>query len=65
MIRKKRQKRRTHLRCIKTNLKGILERKTKIKATISPKNATIRLGFNTIEIINKEKETSLTLGSQE
>jgi len=65
MMKKKRQNKSTHRKCINTKEKGIFDKKTKTIASRSAKEAIIRLGFNTMERINKKIEISLILGFQE
>lgn len=65
MIKKNRTKKTTHLNCFNTKKKGILDKKTRTTAKINPKKADKVLGRSAIEKTRKEKEISLTLGSQE
>ena len=65
ITRKKSTKRSTHRNCFSTKLKGILDKKTRIIANISAKEADVKSESRAIENIKKDKDTIFVLGSQE
>lgn len=65
IIIKKSTKRNTHLKCFNTKEKGILDKRTRIIANISPKDADSKSESRAIENIKKDKDIIFALGSQE
>ena len=65
IIKKNMRKRTTHLKYFSTKENGILDKKTKTIAKMNPKKADKILGSKATDKIKKEKEISLTRGSQE
>ncbi len=64
ITRKKEMKKRTHLKCLKTKEKGILEISTKRRERDRPKRAKGKLDMRTMEKMRPVIQISFNLGSQ-